>query len=120
MDGASRAALRQQIRAVLRAGHYSHLTERAYFGWIRRFVLFNDGKHPAELGAQEGGSFLSQLAMQAKVAPSTQNQALTALLFLSRRVLGVELHSLDAVVRAPKPQRLPPVLTENEVRAVLA
>jgi len=120
MDGASRAALRQQIRAVLRAGHYSHLTERAYFGWIRRFVLFNDGKHPAELGAQEVGSFLSQLAMQAKVAPSTQNQALNALLFLYRRVLGVELPWLDDVVRAKKPQRLPTVLNENEVRAVLA
>jgi integron integrase len=120
MDGASRAALRHQIRAVLRAGHYSHLTERAYFGWIRRFVLFNGGRHPAELGAQEVSDFLSQLAMQAKVAPSTQNQALNALLFLYRRVLGVDLPWLNDVVRAKKPQRLPTVLTVDEVRAVLA
>ncbi len=119
MDGPSRTRLRAQIRATLRAGHYSHLTERAYVGWIRRFVLFNGGRHPAELGAEQVGAFLSHLATQAKVAPSTQNQALNALLFLYRRVLGSELPWLDDVVRAKKPVRLPTVLTVDEVRAVL-
>lgn len=120
MDGPTRTRLRQQIRAVLRAGHYSHLTERAYVGWIRRFILFHGGRHPSELGPDHVGIFLSHLAIDAKVAPSTQNQALNALLFLYRRVLGIELPWLDAVVRAKKSPRLPAVLTVEEVHAVLA
>jgi len=120
MDGPSRTLLRQQIRSALRAGHYSHLTERAYVAWIRRFVRFHHERHPGSLGVDEVRGFLSHLAEQRKVAPSTQNQALNALLFLYRRVLGVELPWVDDVVRARKAARLPSVLSEEEVRAVLA
>ena len=120
MDGASRALLRQRIHAALRAKHYSHLTERAYVGWIRGFIQFHGGRDPAELGADDVRAFLSHLAIQRRVAPSTQNQALNALLFLYRQVFGIDLPWLQEVVRAKKPARLPTVLTVDEVRAVLA
>jgi integron integrase len=104
---------------VLRTRHYSRRTERAYVGWIRRFIQFHTGQHPATLGAQEVTAFLSHLAVQGHVAASTQNQALAALLFLYQHVLGVKLPWLDEVVRAKRPQRLPVVLSREEVRQVL-
>jgi integron integrase len=111
--------LNDQVRSALRTGHYSYLTEKAYVAWIRRFILFHGRQHPAQLGAQHVGQFLTHLATQRSVAPTTQNQALNALLFLYRRVLGVDLPWLDDVVRAKKPSRLPVVLSVEEVRAVL-
>lgn len=109
----------QAVRAALRAGHYSRLTERAYVAWIRRFILFHDKRHPAQMGAAEIESFLTWLAVDQKVAASTQNQALGALLFLYRKVLNTELPWITGVVRAKKPLRLPVVLTVNEVEALL-
>jgi integron integrase len=120
MDGPEQWRLTQRIRATLRAGHYSHLTERAYISWIRRFIEFHRGRNPADLGPDEVRAYLTHLAVDRKVAPSTQNQALNALLFLYRRVLGIELTWIDDVVRAKKSARLPVVLTVDEVQAVLA
>jgi len=112
--------LMDRVRAKLRAGHYSHLTEKAYVTWIRRFILFHGKQHPLALGPQHLEEFLTHLAVQRKVAASTQDQALNALLFLYRRVLEVELQWLDGVIRAKKPSRLPVVLSLDEVAAVLS
>jgi integron integrase len=107
------------VRTALRARHASRRTEKAYVGWIRRYILFHRKRHPAEMGAGEITQFLSALAVQRNVAASTQNQALSALLFLYRNVLEQELPWLDDVVRAQRPERLPVVLTREEVRAVI-
>jgi integron integrase len=115
-----RPRLMDRVRAKLRAGHYSHLTEKAYVTWIRRFILFHGKQHPLTLGPEHLEAFLTDLAVRHKVASPTQNQALNALLFLYRRVLEVELPWLEGVVRAKKPARLPVVLTVDEVTAVLA
>jgi integron integrase len=117
MDG---PRLMDRVRAKLRALHYSHLTERAYVTWIRRFIFFHGKQHPSGLGAPHIEAFLTDLAVNRKVSAATQNQALNALLFLYRRVLEVELPWLDGVVRAKKPARLPLVLREEEVAALLA
>ena len=111
--------LLDRVRAALRIRHYSRRTEKAYVAWIRRYILFHGKRHPAEMGAPELTRFLSSLAVDGKVAASTQNQALSALLFLYRAVLEQDLPWLDDVVRAKRPQRLPVVLTREEVRAVL-
>jgi integron integrase len=110
----------QAVRDALRAGHYSRLTERAYVGWIRRFILFHQKRHPAEMGEHEIEAFLTALAVEQKVAASTQNQALNALLFLYRKVLSVDVPWITGVVRAKTPLRLPVVLTVEEVEAILA
>jgi integron integrase len=107
-----------RVRRTLRLKHYSLRTETAYVQWIRRYVGFH-GRHPAQMGAQEVETFLTYLAVDQKIAASTQNQALSALLFLYRHVLGVELDRADAV-RARKPDRLPTVLAPEEVAAILA
>jgi integron integrase len=111
--------LLDQVRAAVRMRHYSHRTEKAYVGWIRRFILFHGKRHPAEMGKAEVTRFLSHLAVATKVSASTQNQALSAVLFLYRDVLRTELDWLDGVVRAKRPQRVPVVLTREEVRAIL-
>lgn len=111
--------LMEQVRNALRAGHYSRRTEKAYCGWIRRFILFNHKRHPAELGAPEVEAFLSHLAIRGRVASSTQTQALSALLFLYRKVLRLPLPWLKDATRARKPSRLPVVLSVEEVRQVL-
>jgi len=95
-------------------------TEHCYVGWIRRYIHYHGIRHPDEMGAVEVVEFLSHLAVEREVAPSTQNQALSALVFLYREVLGRELEGLDSAVRARAPRRLPVVLTREEVRAVLA
>jgi integron integrase len=100
--------------------HYSIRTERTYVHWIKRFIMFHDRRHPGEMGAGEITAFLSALATERNVAASTQNQALSALLFLYKQVLGVDLPWLDEVSRAKKARRLPTVLTHAEVRALLA
>lgn len=117
-DGTSRlldAAVRR-----MRVAHYSLRTERAYLGWIRRFLLAHPRRDPRVLGAVQVEAFLTGLAVEGRVAASTQNQALAAILFLYRDVLGVKLAWMDDVVRAKRPQRLPTVLSQQEVRALLA
>ena len=105
---------------VLRTRHYSLRTEHVYVGWIRRFILVNGKWHPRDMGVAEVEQFLSRLAVQGRVAASTQNQALSALLFLYREVLGVDLPWLDGVTRAKRPRRLPTVLSADEVRRLLS
>jgi integron integrase len=111
--------LLERLRRVLRARHYSPRTERAYVGWTRRFVRYHRLRHPSEMGAPEISAFLSDLATQRRVAASTQNQALSALVFLYREVLGQEVAWMDGLVRAKRPHRLPVVLTRDEVHEIL-
>lgn len=112
--------LLDRVRDRIRVKHYSIRTEQAYVDWIRRFILFHDKRHPQEMGAPEVEAFLTHLAVAGRVAASTQNQAKSALLFLYREVLLVELPWLDGVTQARAPKRLPVVLTRDEVAAVLA
>lgn len=112
--------LLDRVRERCRVKHYSYRTEQAYVHWIRRFILFHDKRHPMQMGAPEVESFLTHLAVHGNVAASTQNQALAAILFLYREVLGVELPWLENITRAKRPPRLPVVLTKDETRAVLA
>jgi len=109
-----------RVREAIRTRHLSPRTEEAYVFWIRRYVLFHGKRHPAELGGAEVTRFLSHLAVAARVSASTQNQALSALLFLYRRVLHIDLPWLEGLVRAKRPARLPVVLSRDEVAAVLA
>ena len=109
-----------EVRRVLRTQYYSKRTETSYVDWIRRFILFHDKRHPLQMGDREVAAFLSDLAVVGKVAPATQNQALSALLFLYREVLGRDLGWMDGqITRATRPKRLPVVLTQEEVRRVL-
>ena len=104
------APLLEQVRAVIRFKHYSLRTEQSYLDWIKRFILFHCGRHPKHLGAAEVRAFLTHLAVEAKVAASTQNQAQSALLFLYRRVLELDLPFLQDVERSKRLRRLPVVL----------
>jgi integron integrase len=104
----------------LRVKHYSLRTEQAYTGWIRRFILANGKRHPRYLGGAEVETFLSDLATEGNVAAGTQNQALSALLFLYRDVLGLDLPWMTEVVRAKRPRRVPTVLSRDEVVRLLA
>jgi len=117
--GKPRPKLLDQVSLALRTRHYSRRTEEAYVGWIRRFILFHDRRHPSEMAEPEITRFLSSLAMDKKVSASTQTQALSALLFLYQHVLKQDIGWLENVVRAKVPQRLPVVLTRQEVRALL-
>ena len=112
--------LMDEVRRKIRLKHYSLRTEQAYTAWVRRFILTNGKRHPRELGAEEVERFLSGLAVQGQVAASTQNQALSALLFLYREVLGIKLPWMQQIVRAKRPRRLPVVLSQDEVRQLLA
>ncbi len=116
---APKPRLLDRVRAAIRARHYSRRTEDTYVAWVRRFILFHGKRHPAEMSAPEITRFLTSLAVDGKVASSTQNQALSALLFLYRDVLEQDLPWLDGIVRARRPERLPVVLTCDEVRALL-
>ena len=116
---APKPRLLDRVRAAARMRHYSRRTEDAYVAWIRRYIFFHDKRHPADMAAPEVTKFLTSLAVDGQVAASTQNQALSALLFLYKDVLEVELPWLDGIVRAKRPERLPVVLTREEVRAVL-
>lgn len=109
-----------QLRQALRLRHYSRRTEQAYVHWVRRFVVFHRMRHPAELGDGEISAFLTDLAVRRRVSASTQNQALGALLFLYREVFGRQVAWLDGMVHAKRGGRLPVVLTQSEVRAILA
>jgi len=108
-----------QVRRALRLRHYSHRTEKAYTHWIRRFILFHGKRHPRDLGTREITAFLTYLAVESKVSASTQNQALSAILFLYRHVLEMDFPDLDGLVRAKRPRRLPVVLTKPELAALL-
>ncbi len=112
--------LLDQVRERLRRLGRAKRTEEAYVAWIRRFILANGKRHPDTMGVQEVEAFLTDLAARDNVAPSTQNQALAALLFLYREVLGRELPWMDEIQRAKRPRRLPTVLSEGEVTALLA
>lgn len=111
--------LLDQVRHRARLLHYSLRTETVYVGWIRRFILFHGKRHPRELGVVEVTAFLTHLAVERKVAASTQNQAKAALLFLYKEVLGIDLPWLSEVVAAKMPRRLPVVLTQREARELL-
>jgi integron integrase len=111
--------LLDQVRERVRRLGYSSRTEEAYVGWARRFILANGVRHPREMGAAEVECFLTALAVRGHVSASTQNQALAALLFLYRQVLGIELPWMGDIQRAKKPERLPLVLSRDEVMALL-
>src|SRR5712691_1483905 len=117
--GPAQPRLLDRVRPAISACNDRPRTEKAYVHWIKRYIFFHGKRHPMEMGAAEVAQFLTSLAVEDKVAGSTQKQALSALLFLYREVLGVELPWLDDVVRAKRPQYLPVVLTRAEVRAVL-
>jgi integron integrase len=114
-----RPKLLTRMRAALRSRHYSRRTEQAYCGWVKRFIVFHNLRHPEEMGEPEINAFLTHLAVKKNVSASTQNQALSALLFLYRHVLGREIGDLGEVIRARRPRRLPVVLTQNEVKELL-
>jgi site-specific recombinase XerC len=108
-----------ELRRAIAARHYRRSTEQAYVAWVRRFVSFHGGRHPAQMDEGDINRFLTHLATGERVAASTQNQALAALLFLYDKVLHRPLGQIEGVVRARRPRRLPVVLTREEVRAVL-
>ena len=111
--------LLDQVRSKCRLKHFSMSTEKSYADWIRRYILFHNKKHPNEMGAGEVEGFLTHLAVVRNVSASTQNQALSALLFLYKDVLGIEIEGVDAI-RSKKPTKLPIVLSQKEVQDLLA
>ncbi|MFN2567503.1 MAG: integron integrase [Gemmatimonadaceae bacterium] len=119
-DAERRYRLLELVRRRLRERRYSQRTEEAYVFWIRRYVLHHGRRHPRELGHEHVREFLSALAVHARVAASTQNQALAALTFLYEKVLGVSLAGVDGIVPARRTQRVPVVLSRREMRSVLA
>jgi integron integrase len=112
--------LLDQLRNKIRLKNYSIRTEKTYVDWNKRYILFHKKRHPREMGAREVEEFLTHLAVEKNVSASTQNQALSAILFLYKEVLGIELPWLENVQRAKKPERLPVVFTKTEVNALLA
>jgi integron integrase len=119
MDTPDSPRLLARVRAKIRLKHYSIRTEQAYVVWIKRFIWFHGKQHPATLGPAQVEAFLKDLAVTREVAAPTQNQAKSALLFLYKEVLGIELPWLDRVEKAKAPLRLPIVLTRDEVAGVL-
>lgn len=111
--------LSDQVRDALRRRHYSYRTEQVYLYWIRHYIFFHKKRHPREMAKPEVAAFLTHLAVNRRVAASTQNQALNAILFLYKQVLGRNIGLIQGVVRAKRPERLPVVMTPGEVQAVL-
>ena len=111
--------LLDQVRQAIRTRHYSDRTEKAYAHWIKRYIFFHNKRHPDEMAEAEISQFFSCLAMDGRVSASTQNQALNALLFLYHEVLNRKIGVINGVVRAKRPQRLPVVLTKEEVKKVI-
>lgn len=109
-----------RIREATRVRHYSIRTEQTYIEWARRFILFHGKRHPQDMGETEVAAFLTHLAVERNVAASTQNQALNALVFMYKHVLDRPLGDIGDAVRAKRPARLPVVLSQDEVRRVLA
>jgi integron integrase len=112
--------LLDRVRDALRLKHYSYRTEQTYIQWIRRYILFHNKRHPQEMGVPEIEAFLTHLAVQENVAASTQNQALSALIFLYRQVLEIELDERIEMLRARRSRYLPTVLTTAETKEVLS
>ena len=117
---AAKPRLLEQVHEAIRRRYFSRRTEEAYVHWIKRFIYFGGKRHPRDLGEAEVTAFLNHLAAERRVAPATQNQALSALLFLYKEVLGRELAWLDGLKRPTRPPRLPVVLTRAEVQRLLA
>jgi integron integrase len=115
----SQPKLLEQVRDAIRARHYSLRTEETYIRWTKRFILFHGKRHPRDMGVQEVQQFLTHLAVDGHVAASTQSQALSAILFLYQQVLKQDIGWIDEVVRAKQPHRVPVVLTQDEVAAIL-
>ena len=111
--------LLDKVREVIRVKHYSIRTEEAYVHWVKRFVLFHNKRHPIQMGEPEVSAFLTYLAATEHVAASTQNQALSAILFLYREVLKLNMGWIEEIEWSKKPKRLPVVLAKAEVRMVL-
>ena len=116
---AQKPKLLDRLREALRSRHYSRRTEQTYCHWIKRFIFFHNKRHPGEMAEPEINAYLTHLAVKEKVSASTQNQALSALLFLYRYVLDRKIGDLGEVIRARKPKRIPVVMTRDEVKAVL-
>jgi integron integrase len=112
--------LLERVIQACQVRHYSRKTAKAYAGWVKRFILFHAKRHPAELAEPEITQFLNHLAVERRVSASTQNQALSAILFLYRHVVRKNLKHLEDIARAKPSQRLPVVLSRDEVRSVLA
>ena len=112
--------LLEQCKIILRTRHYALRTEKSYLDWIRRFIVFHGKRHPREMGEREVAEFLNDLANEGRVAASTQNQALSALLFLFNVVLEMPLGTFEGLQRVQRPPKLPTVLSKREVKAVLA
>ncbi|MGH2566917.1 MAG: integron integrase [Bacteroidota bacterium] len=110
----------ERLREALRSRHYSPRTEQSYCHWVRRYIYFHNVRHPDEMAEPEMNAFLTHLAVQGRVSASTQNQALAALLFLYRHVIGREVGNLGEIIRARKPAHLPVIMTRDEVKTVLA
>ena len=117
---AQKPKLLDRLREALRSRHYSRRTEQSYCQWVKRFIFFHNKRHPVDMAEAEINAFLSHLAVKDRVSASTQTQALSALIFLYRHVLGREIGDLGEVIRARKPKHLPVVMTREEVKAVLA
>lgn len=111
--------LLDQVRAVLRTKHYSIKTENSYVQWVKRFILFNNKQHPGEMGEKEINRFLSYLAVEKKVAASTQNQALCAIVFLYKHVLRRDLGNFGSINWAKRSKHLPVVFTRAEVKGII-
>jgi integrase len=118
-SSSAKPKLLDQVRQAIRRRHYSDRTEKAYTHWIKRYIFFHNKRHPLEMAESEIAQFLSSLATEGRVSASTQNQALNALLFLYHEVLSKKIGLINGVVRAKRPQRLPVVLTKDEVKRVL-
>jgi len=112
--------LLERVRDAIRRRHYSYRTEQTYLHWIKRYIWFHDRRHPSDMGAAEVTAFLTHLARERDVAAATQNQALSALLFLCGEVLEIKLPWMEGIERAKRPVRVPVVPTVQEVRALLA
>jgi integrase len=112
--------LLDQVRQVARRKHMSIRTEKSYVYYIRDFILFHNKRHPKDMGVGEIRAYLTYLAVEKKIAASTQNVALCALLFLYRQVLQLELPGIDGIEWAKRPERLPVVFTRSEVKSILA
>jgi site-specific recombinase XerD len=111
--------LMDRVRDTLRVHHYSLRTEQSYVQWIKRFILFHGKRHPRDMGKDEVAAFLTHLAVNKNVAAATQNQALSVILFLYKKVLNIELDWIEDVVRTKRPVRIPKVLTLEQVMAPL-
>src|SRR5215211_1801685 len=120
MPRTGKPKLLDQVRDIIPRKHYSIRTEQAYIDWIKRFIIYHGKRHPGEMAEEEVAEFLTHLARDLNVAASTQNQALSALLFLYKEVLKQEIGWLENVERAKRPGRVPIVLTRDEVHRLFA